>query len=84
MSMVSNEEKTQMDRRRNVLRFDRSISLGTLITLIGSIITALLAYRGVIDHLDHIERSAIKSDVMWEHFIREHSDISPDDLKAVR
>lgn len=72
------------DRVQQGIRFDRSISLGTLLTLVTVVISAIVAYKGVIRQFDHIERAAVKSDVMWEHFIREHNDISADDLRSVR
>lgn len=77
------EEDTQ-DRRSKHFRFERSVNLGTIITMLGGLITAFVAYQGIAGRFDHIERAAIKADIMWEHFIKEHEDISGEDLRAIR
>lgn len=84
MTPLLEEPDETESRIQQGIRFDRSISLGTLLTLGTVIVSAIIAYKGIISQFDHIERAAIKSDVMWEHFIREHSDISADDLRSVR
>jgi hypothetical protein len=88
MSAIYDTDETEQaeanDRRSKHFRFERSINLGTLITIGGGFLTALLFYQGIISRLDHIERAAVKADVMWEHFMREHQDISTDDLRALR
>lgn len=85
MSNIDYEEtNAETNRRSNNFRLERSISIGSIISLIALLVAITSAYNGIISRFDHYERAAIKSDVMWEHFIREHTDISQDELQRVR
>jgi hypothetical protein len=84
MTELESHESIKTARDTNKFRFERSFNLGSIVTILGGLITAFAAYRGISTQLDHIERAALKSDVMWEHFVREHQDISYEDLKQVR
>jgi hypothetical protein len=78
------DDQNSGDRRKDIFRFERSISLGTVISLLVLLFSIISAYSSIVSRIDHYERAAVKSDIMWEHWIREHQDISSSDWEKVR
>lgn len=78
------EESISQNRRSNSFRFERSFNVGTIVSLIALLVAITTAYNGIISRFDHYDRSAIKSDIMWEHFVREHTDINSSDYERLR
>ena len=70
---ISMRGSDKSDRRNNKLRFDKSITLGTIISLI-SICYAI--YTGVESIKTDFRVTNQRVIIMWEHFKREHADVS--------
>lgn len=67
------KEKRQ-DRRNNRFRFDKSVTLGSIL----SVCTMLYAlYTGVESIKNEFRITNQRVTIMWEHFKREHNDITP-------
>jgi hypothetical protein len=69
-----------VDRREpkiNKVRFDKTISLGTIISTIVLALTILNATGRVITT---VRVAIIRSEIMWAHFVREHKDITADEF----
>lgn len=69
LSDTDGDQRDDPDERRHGLRFDKSISLGTVLTII-SLITA--SYMSVSRIIDSIQESQVKVNIMWQQFLVDH------------
>lgn len=67
-------------RGTNRFRIDRSISLGNILTLIILLWTIFNQSSKIISEFNDSHK---KTNIMWEHFIREDKDLTPDDRNLI-
>lgn len=78
------ETKTEKNRSNHKFFFDRSINFGNLLALIGVIFTIIIVYNQYRDDLVKFRKAVLRTEIMWEYFIKEHTDINQYDIEKGR
>ncbi len=75
------EDSESVDRSRNKFRFDRSINLGNLIALTILVASIVIAYNSYQQDQVRYRKAAERIDILWQHFLKEHNDITYDEYR---
>lgn len=68
------------DRRRNNFRIDKSVNITTIIS---SVVLLWTIVTGMNNILEVVKKNINRTNIMWSHFIREHKDITPEELVII-
>lgn len=60
-------------RRGDTFRFDRSISVGNILTII---VILWSVYTGAKKVVTELRLTEIRTNIMWDHFVKEHQDLT--------
>ena len=81
---IPDDSHSAQTKDSSQFRFDRSVSIGNILSILVLLVAIISAYNNIIRAVDKYNRSQVRTDVMWRHFITVHPDESANSDGSLR